>query len=268
MRRVLAGVLLVYSLSFANELYIQKTGYSTYVQEEEFMVAEGENVIGPITLLPIAITEGISIVNNNLKIKSFVIEGDNKDWKKALKGQVISIEGEGRFIKGEVVDIKNNRIMLNTRKGYVVTTLPEFPSKISSYLSWNELFSPKITFKISAKEAKTEKFKLKYPIKGLNWDVGYVLDTKDGKKQLKGFIKIINRTPLTLKDINLKLIDNGKVVKTFENTSIPAFSKKEVVFIEGNINKIDKSKLISGKVVVYENGIFKGFKKIEKGVLK
>ncbi len=268
MKRILVGVLSVFGLGFADEILLQQKGYSTYIQEEEFMVAEGENVIGPVFLLPIAQLKGVSIKGENLKVKSFLIEGDNRNWIDVLKGQLVSIEGEGRFIKGEVVEIKNNRIMVDTRKGYVITTLPEFPSKLSTVQKWRELFSPKITFKVEAKEAKTEKFRILYPIKGINWKVNYVLTEQGTKKYLKGYIVLSNKTPLSLSDINIKLFSGEKIVKELKGSSLPRFSKKEILFTEGNLQSINLSELPDGEVSIYKNEQFKEFKKLQNGVLK
>ena len=262
MRKVLAGLLCLTSFAFSNELLLKEKGLSTYIQEEEFMVAEGENVIGPITLLPVAITEGLVIKNDKLNIKNLIIEGNNKDWKDVLKGQVISIEGEGRFIRGEVVEIKNQQIMLDTKKGYVVTTLPKFPSKLSSHLNWNELFSPKITFKVSAKEAKTEKFRLVYPVRGLNWKSGYILEIENGKKILTGYISLINKTPLYIKNVDIKLVKGNKTVKVLKNSSIPPFSKKKFLFLQKSLSNVNVEGLIPGKVAVYKNGVFQYFKDV------
>ncbi|RMD45267.1 MAG: hypothetical protein D6831_03690, partial [Aquificota bacterium] len=256
MRKVLAGFLSFISFVFANELILKEEGLSTYIQEEEFMVAEGENVIGPITLLPIAITEGLVIKNDELNIKNLVLEGNNKDWKDVLKGQVISVEGEGRFIRGEVVEIKGQQIMLDTKKGYVVTTLPKFPSKLSSHLNWSELFSPKITFKVSAKEAKTEKFRLVYPVKGLRWKSSYILEIENGRKILTGYISLINDTPLYIKNVDIKLVKENKTVKVLKNSSIPPFSKKKIQFLKKGLTDVNVKGLIPGKVAVYKNGIF------------
>ncbi len=268
MKRVVLGILAAATVSYANELLIQKTGYSTYIQEEEFMVAEGENVIGPVVLLPIAKLSGLVIEGESLKVESFVIEGDNKNWKDALKGQIVSIEGEGRFIRGEVVEITDNRIMVDTKKGYVVTTLPKFPSKLSSSQNWQELFSPKITFKISAKEAKTEKFKLRYPVSGINWQANYILKKENGKEILQGYLTLLNKTPLSLRNLSVKLYENGKIIKEIKETTLPGFSKKEILFVKDQLKNINLSSLPSGNVSVYEDGIFKGFKKLEDGSIK
>ncbi len=268
MKRFLVGILAAATLSYGNELLIQKTGYSTYIQEEEFMVAEGENVIGPVVLLPIAKLSGLVIESNDLKIDSFIIEGDNKNWKDALKGQVVSIEGEGRFIRGEVVEIEDNHIMIDTKKGYVVTTLPKFPSKLSSSQSWQELFSPKITFKIHAKEAKTKIFKLRYPVTGINWQASYVLKKENGKEILQGYLTLLNRTPLSLRNLDIKLYDNGHIIKEIKDTALPGFSKKEILFLKDELKNINLSSLPSGEVSVYQEGIFKGFKKLEDGSIK
>ncbi len=270
MKRVLIGLAVIStaSLSFANELLLKKEGLSTYVQEEEFMVAEGENVIGPVFLLPIAKLQGLAIQGKDLKIKSYIIEGDNKNWKDALKGQVVSVEGEGRFLRGEVVNINDNRIMLNTRKGFVVTTLPKFPSKLSSSLKWQELFSPKVTFKVTAKEAKTEKFLLRYPVQGINWQVNYVLKKENGKATLEGFIRLINNTPLSLRNVNVKLLEKGKVVKELPETVLPAFSKKEILFLEDTYPPKSQKLLPDGSVAIYENGFFKGFKMLKDGKIR
>lgn len=254
--------------SFANELLLKKEGLSTYIQEEEFMVAEGENVIGPVFLLPIAKLQGLVVEGKDLKVKSYVIEGDNKNWRDALKGQVVSVEGEGRFLRGEVVNIKDDRIMLNTRKGFVVTTLPKFPSKLSSSLKWQELFSPKVTFKVTAKEAKTEKFILRYPVSGINWEINYILRKENGKAKLKGFIRLINNTPLSIGNVSLKLIENNKVIKELPETTLPAFSKKEILFLESDFPPKSKKQLPDGNVAIYEDGLFKGFKKLKNGKLE
>ncbi len=267
MKKVLIGLLCA-STVFANELFLKKEGLSTYVQEEEFMVAEGENVIGPVFLLPIAKLQGLEIQGKDLKIKSYVIEGDNKNWKDALKGQIVSVEGEGRFLRGEVVNITDDRIMLNTRKGFVVTTLPKFPSKLSSPLKWQELFSPKVTFKVTAKEAKTEKFILRYPVQGINWQINYVLRRENGKAIIKGFIRLVNNTPLSLRNINVKLLEKGRIFKELPETVLPAFSKKEILFLEDSFPPKKKSTLPDGIVSIYENGLFKGFRMLKDGKIR
>ncbi|NPA53928.1 MAG: hypothetical protein GXO21_04600 [Aquificae bacterium] len=268
MKKILLGIIVISNFSLANEILIQKAGYSTYIQEEEFMVAEGENVIGPVFLLPIAKLSGLVVEGENLKIDSFIIEGDNKNWKDTLKGQIVSIEGEGRFIKGAVVEITDNRIMLDTRKGYVVTTLPKFPSRLSSSQNWHELFSPKITFKLSAKEAKTEKFKFIYPVLGISWQAEYILYKTDKKETFQGYITLLNKTPLSLRNVKAKLYENKKIIKEINETTLPSFSKKKILFIKDDMKNINLSSLPSGVIAVYENGVFVGFKKLKNGSLK
>ncbi len=268
MKKIAASILSlsILGISYSDELILKKKGSATYIQKEEFMVAEGENIVGPIFILPVANINGLVIEGNDISVAGYVIEGNNRDWKDVLKGRIVSIEGEGRFIRGEVVNIKDNRIMIDTRKGFVVTTLPEFPSRLSSSQKWRELFSPRITLKISAKKAETKRFTLRYPVTGLNWNINYILSIKNNEKRLEGYIQIVNNTPMDLENINVKLIDKRKVLKELHETTLPAFSRKKVLFYKGDFPA--STSIPDGIVSVYRDGVFMGIKRIVNGNLK
>ena len=264
MKKFLLGILTVFSsfsFSFADTLLLTKNGYSTYIQEEEFVLTKGINVIGPIYLQPIAETDGISIFGKGISLEGLLVENEGDSWRKKLSGKDVYIEGEGRIIKGKVIKIKDNFIQLNTKKGYTITTLPKFPSRLRIKDNWEKVFSPKITLKLRSDTEETKVIRVEYPVKNLNWKVSYIL--KDGK--LEQYIIFINKTPLTLENINLNLIDNkGSIWKKLKSITIPAFSKKKIKVFSKDINSLNLKNLPNGKVAIYENNIFIGYKNLDE----
>ncbi len=254
MKRFLILFLCIFSISFADTLILTKGKYATYIQEEEFMVAQGENLIGPISILPIGDYNAIKIsTTGGSTISSYILEKTSLDWKKNLIGKHITIEGEGRIIRGDVISINGKYITINSKKGFMVTTLPEFPSRISSPERWEELFSPQITLKVNSNEAKSEIFKIKYPIQGVSWKVHYILDIKNGKKYLTGYLIIDNNTVVDFRKVNLIIWEMKN--KKFSEISIPPHTEKRIKIIQQEINQ-RISGLINGEVSVYKNGIF------------
>ncbi|WP_457640834.1 hypothetical protein [Persephonella sp.] len=258
--------LFLFSISFGDILYLNKSGYSTYIQEEEFMVADGENIVGPIFLKPIAKTDSILIEAEGIKIEGYFLENVNKNWKKNIIGKFISIEGEGRVVKGTVLDIEDNYIKLDTKKGYVVTTLPEFPSRLRSPLKWNELFSPQVTLKIKSGVAQTQIFKISYPVEGLSWKAEYILDIKNNHKKLYGFINIKNETAVEFKNVQVVLMDKD-YRKDLKEIHINSFGEKKLKLFEKEMKDKEMLDLPDGKVAVYKNGIFIGYKYLKDGIL-
>ncbi|MBK3331902.1 hypothetical protein GWK41_02320 [Persephonella atlantica] len=252
---VIVTLLIFFLNAFGNTLILSKSGYSTYIQEEEFMLAKGENIIGPITVLPNAVVDAVDIFADNVTINSIIYDRVHENWKKNLLGKYVTVEGEGRIIRGVVVYIGKKFITLDTKKGYVVTTIPEFPSRITSHLRWEELFSPQLTLKVNSPEAMSQTFKIRYPVYGFGWDIYYILTINDGIKQIKGFIKIINNTAVNLKKVSIEI--NGLKNRRFSEISISPYSFKKVLFIKKRIKNLEQIKgLPEGKVYIYKNGIF------------
>ena len=262
MKRLIALIFLIFGISYGDTLILTDGKYQTYIQQEEFMIAEGENIIGPISLLPIAIVDAVDVSADNLSIKRLIIEKTSQDWKKNLLGKFVTVEGEGRVIRGTVISIDDRYITLTSKKGFVVTTIPEFSSRITSHLRWEELFSPQLTLKVSSQEAGTQIFRITYPIEGINWKISYILKIKDGLKILKGYIVINNNSPVDFKRLNLVI--NGMIKKSFKDMSIPPFTQKKIKFIERRIQSVkDLENLPSGLVYVYKNGVYKTFERLK-----
>lgn len=261
MKRLIGLFLLIFGISYSNTLILTSGKYQTYIQQEEFMIAEGENIIGPISLLPIAVVDAVDVSADNLSIKRLIIEKTSQDWKKNLLGKFITVEGEGRVIRGTVISIDDRYITISGKKGFIVTTIPEFSSRISSHLRWEELFSPQLTLKVNSQEARTQIFKVSYPIKGIKWKISYILKIRNGLKILKGYILIDNNTPVDFKRINLVI--NGKIKKTFKDMAIPPFTQKRIEFMKRQIQSADDLKDIPiGYVHIYKNGVYKTSKRL------
>ncbi|WP_457636348.1 hypothetical protein [Persephonella sp.] len=261
MKRLLGLILMFFGVSYGDTLILTDGKYQTYIQQEEFMVAEGENIIGPISLLPIAVVDAVDVSADNLSIKRLIIEKTSQDWKKNLLGKFVTVEGEGRVIRGTVISIDDRYITISGKKGFIVTTIPEFSSRISSHLRWEELFSPQLTLKVNSQEAKTQIFKVSYPIKGIKWKISYVLKIRNGLRMLKGYILIDNNTPVDFKRINLVI--NGRIKKSFKDMAVPPFTQKRIEFIKKQIQSADDLKnLPAGSVHIYKNGVYKSSKRL------
>ncbi len=267
-KKLLLFIFLInFSLSFGDTLFLSRSGYSTYIQEEEFMVADGDNVIGPIFLKPIAVTESIFVEAEGIEVEGYFLENVSKNWKENLKGKFVSIEGEGRVIKGTVLDINKDFIKINTRKGFIITTLPKFPSRIKSPLKWSELFSPQITLKVRSDIAQSQIFRIRYPVEGLNWNAEYILYEENNGLYLTGYINIKNSTPVEFKKLKVILLDKG-FKKDMGEIHINSFGEKKLKFIHKKITEKEKLDLPDGKVSIYKEGLFKGYRYIKDGILQ
>ncbi len=256
--------LMFFGFSFGDKLFINKNGLSTYQQEEEFMVADGENVIGPIFLKPIAKTDSILIDSEGVIVEGYFLEHISLDWKENLIGKFVSVEGEGRVVKGDVIEIKDKFIMVDTKNGFVISTLPKFPSRIKSPLKWNELFSPQITLKVKSDLAQSQIFKITYPVDGLSWKAEYILKKGKNKTKIIGFINIKNKTPVEFKNVTVFLIENNKKRELGE-IHIDKFGEKKIKIIDKYISEKEILDLPDGKVSIFEDGIFRGYKKLKNG---
>jgi hypothetical protein len=275
MKKAVFLVLILFQISFSGELFINKAGLSTYVQKAEFLVAEGENVIGPINLLPIAETNSILIesTEKSILVEGFVLEKSFQDWKKNMIGKIASIEGEGRFIKGKVMKIENNYIQVNTERGLVITTLPKFPSKISSPLTWQEIYSPRITIKLKSTKSTNADFFIKYPVKNIRWNAVYTLKIKGRKGTFYGFYNIKNETPIKFSKIKLSLIKNKEKISLPNQITIEPFTEKRFLISNPEILTITpviklSKKYPDGIVSVYKDGIFYKYVKLKNGLIK
>ncbi|NPA12942.1 MAG: hypothetical protein GXO45_03025, partial [Aquificae bacterium] len=232
--------------------------FATYQQLEEFMLAEGENVVGPIQILPTAIVDAVVVKAEGITVKSIIYDKTSLNWRESLLGKEISIEGDGRIIKGVVKGIDEKYITLSTPKGLVITTLPKFPSRITANSSWEEVVSPQITLKVNSPSSKSSLFLVKYPIEGISWKVSYILEKSRNGGILKGFLIVENNTPVDFGIVELKL-KSKRINRQFNNISIFPYSTKKVFFIKKNIKSpTDLKGLPEGEVFVYKNGIFVG----------
>jgi len=250
---LLAG-LFTATLSFADSIILSKNR-ATYIQEEIFMVAEGENILGPVALHPLNTLDivNIKIKDENAKILDYIYEPSSLNWKESLVGKEVIIGGEGILIKGKVINIKDNFITLETKQGVVVLPFPKFPAKINIKKNYSDSTSPKITFKVLSKSAGEKVFEISYPIKGVSYSIRYILS--DGV--LNGYIVIENKTAFTFSSVDVVI---SPLKKKFENLMLPAGSKKLIL--------IDKKDILpDGIVFIYEKGEFKGTTRIKNGKL-
>ncbi len=255
-------LLIVFGFSFADELFIYKNKPAVYVQYEEFLVADGISVIGPVKLLPNAILKNLRVEtgSKNIDIKAILIENTGKNWKESIIGKHISIEGQGRFIKGKVKSIDGKFIIIDSNRGTVITTLPDFPERITSVLKWDELFSPYIMVKVNSSFSGKSTFSFTYQIEGISWEPIYIY--MEDKNLLEEYIQIQNNTNIDFQSMQLHIKDRGITVKKIK-TTLEANSKKRIKINSYTVkNSIvsSKEKLINGKVFVYYGKEFKGLK--------
>ena len=152
LKKISAIILFLFSFSFADSLIVNKKGASTYIQYSQFLLAQGETIIGPIQLLPMANTDDLVIKpsDSSVKISGYMVEPTKENFIENLIGKTISIEGDGRVIRGTVISVKDNFITLDTKNGVAVTTLPTFPNRLSSSLKWQDIQAPRVTIKLNS----------------------------------------------------------------------------------------------------------------------
>jgi len=249
---IFVGLLFFSGVVFSDTIVLTKNK-ATYIQKEEFMLAEGENILGPIELHPLNTLEILNFEIKDAEVVDYIYEPSSLNWKENLIGKEVVISGDGRVFKGKVIDIKKDFITLDTKKGVSIIPIPKFPSKIEIKKSYSSSSSPKITFKVISKTSGESEIKISYPIKGISWKIRYL--QKDNK--LTGFLEIENNTAFTFTSVDIFIKPlNKKLEKVF----LPANSKK--------IIKIDiGKKLPDGIVFIYEKGIFKGIGKVKSGKL-
>jgi hypothetical protein len=275
-KKISVIILFLFGFSFADSLIVNKKGLSTYIQYSQFLLAQGETIIGPIQLLPMANTYDLVIKpsDNSVKISGYMIEPTKENFLENLIGKTISIEGDGRVIRGTVISVKDNFITLDTKNGVVVTTLPTFPNRLSSSLKWQDIQAPRVTIKLNSDKPVSVGINLIYPINGFSWDVVYTADISNNKVILSGFYKIVNNTPIRLNDITLYIKENERVVKLYDKTVIEPYTSKLVNIDRlelpySKINTINSKKYFpDGKVAVYKNNVFVGYGSIQNNMLR
>ncbi|RMA97136.1 hypothetical protein [Hydrogenothermus marinus] len=221
--KIIFLILFLIGFAYADTLIINKKGKDTYIQEEKFMFAEGENVIGPIKLIPIISSSLIKVELKNGYLISYLLSDFNKNWEKNLKGKIVSVEGNGRFITGKVIDIQDNYIIIDTPKGITITTIPKFPARISLKGKFQDSFSPTLNLKIYSKDIQEKTIKIIYPVEGIKYSMKYI----EENKRLTAYFILENNTPVDFKNIDLVLKGNF-FTKKFKNVYLPAFSKKVI----------------------------------------
>jgi hypothetical protein len=275
-KKISAIILFLFSFSFADSLIVNKKGSSTYIQYSQFLLAQGETIIGPIQLLPMANTDDLVIKPSysSVKIFEYMIEPTKENFLENLIGKTISIEGDGRVIRGTVISVKDNFITLDTKNGIVVTTLPKFPNRLSSSLKWQDIQAPRVTIKLSSDKPVSVGINLIYPINGFSWDVIYTADISNNKVVLNGFYKIVNNTPIRLNDVALYIRENKRVVKLYDKTVIEPYTSKLISIDRlelpySKANTINSKKYFpDGKVAVYKNNVFVGYGSIQNNMLR
>ncbi len=221
--KILTFLLLIVGFTYADTLVVKTDGKDTYVQEEKFMLADGENVLGPINLLPIIYGDFLKFEIQDGHLISYVLNNFSTNWKENLKGKNISIEGNGRVISGKVMDVQGENILLNTAKGLVITTFPTFPSKISLKGSYKKSFSPSIDVNIYSKDVGEKTIKIIYPVRGITYKMKYVAE----KDKLTPYFVLENKTSVNFEKITLKI--KGKLfTKVIKDFYLPAYSKKVI----------------------------------------
>jgi len=266
MKKFIILLLIIVYTALSDEIYIYKTKNANYIQTEEFLIADGSSIVGPVKLLPSAITKHIKVEpsSKNIKIKAILLEEASQDWKKNIIEKNISLEGEGRFIRGKVKKISDNYIIIDTSRGTIITTLPDFPEKITSILKWEELFSPYIMIKIDSTFSGDSTFNIIYQINGINWEPSYIYN-KDNQT-LEYFIKIKNRTNINFHDIKLTAKHQNKTILKLEKTNIEPKSTKlikvKTIPIK-NPKTLQKLYLPKGEVAVYSKGILLEIKSLK-----
>ncbi|MEZ0324071.1 MAG: hypothetical protein ABWJ98_07165 [Hydrogenothermaceae bacterium] len=271
MRRFIAGILALFSISFADSLTVNKSGFSTYTQINEFVLPEGEGVVGPIKLLPLAKVDSLVItpMDSTVSVVGYVFEPSRSNWIENIVGKTISLEGEGRVISGTVISVKDGYITIDTKRGLVITTLPTFPNRLSSSLNWQDLMSPKITIRLKSLKPQNATVKISYPLEGFSWQVSYVGNIIKDKVLIQEFYTIKNETSLNLKDIELYVKDRDRIIKIFNRTFIEPYTSKVVKYreIEGILSRKtiripERFNLNNININIYRDSIFLGSFKV------
>lgn len=278
MKKILTFILFFVSLSkvFADSLIVNNKDLSTYIQYSQFLLAQGETVIGPIQLLPVGKVDSVLIkpTDKDVKVVGYVVEPTKENWVENLVGKTISIEGEGRLVRGTVISVKDGYITIDTKNGVVITTLPVFPNRLSSALKWQDLMAPKITIKLYSEKPSSSGINILYPVSGFEWNVIYNAEIQEDKVVLKGFYEIKNNTAVRLIDVSLYIKSGERTIKLYDKTVIEPYTSKLVLIDKFVLNKAKEVKLESkkflpdGKVSVYKNSTFIGYGNLTNGVLR
>ena len=278
MRKILAFLFTFLALSkvYADSLIVNNKELSTYIQYSQFLLAQGETVIGPIQLLPVGKVDSILIkpTDKDVKVVGYIVEPTKENWVENLVGKTISIEGEGRLVRGTVISVKDGYITIDTKNGVVMTTLPVFPNRLSSALKWQDLMAPKLTIKLYSEKPASSGINILYPVSGFEWNVIYSAEIQGDKVVLNGFYEIKNNTAVRLTDVALYIKSQDRVVKLYDKTVIEPYTSKLVLidkFVLNNAKEIkveSKKFLPDGKVAVYKNSTFIGYGNLTKGVLR
>ncbi len=262
MKKFIFSVLLAsgfFSLSLADTIILNKTGYSTYIQEVEYPLSEGINDIGPIKLKPFADIKGLRIEGKSIEVRGYIVRNTGNGWREKLLGKYVEIRGDGRTIKGKVVSIRNNFIEISTKKGYVLTTLPKFPSRLGSPFSWEEIYSPQLDIRLNSQGVNTKAIRIIYPVKGLNWKPEYILKND----RLEIYLSIVNSTPATLDNVDITINGFFKPIK-LKNKTLDKFSIKRIKVYSGKLSSIARKLHGNEVIAVYQNDQFIGYKKLNE----
>lgn len=261
--------MVLFGFSFADSLVVGRGGYSTYIQKVEFMLPEGESVVGPIKLLPYSKTDSLIIKpqHQGISVVGYAME-ESRD--KTLVGKTVSLEGDGRVINGTVVAVKDGYITVDTKKGTVITTFPSFPGKVSTPLNWQDSLAPKVTVKLKSTKPTNTIINITYPVEGFSYQLNYVANIEKGQMTLQEFYRIVNDTPLNLKDIELYITDGDKVTKLYNKTYTEPFSVKVLNTRTWKFDASGKSVKVpvnNVTISLYKDGVFVGDIKVINNTL-
>jgi hypothetical protein len=146
-------------------------------------------------------TDSVNVeLPNSIKLYSQQYRFDKLSQQKLLNTH-IGKEITAKILKDAKNFVKIKATLLSSNSSYSIVKTKE--GEIISVLSRNIIFDtipdelitkPSLVWNVSSKKSIHSKMKIDYIIKNVNWKSNYILNIKDNKANLAGWISIANRS--------------------------------------------------------------------------
>lgn len=172
----------------------------------EVMYEDVASLIDPTSVRLRSLTGRINVLEQNFVYDLVSVD---KILKKYIDKEIVAYHTHGdtkELVRGTLLSYSGNQIILRDEGGQIRIIevneflLPELPEGL--------ITKPTLQWLIEASEARNHTLELSYMTSGMSWQADYVavVNDKDDKLDLNGWVTITNNAGTTFKDAALKLI--------------------------------------------------------------
>lgn len=220
-------------------VYNQDLGLIKDVRELEFQkgrsiirFADVASQIDPTSVhfKPVNPSDGMSILEQNYQ---YDLVSSTKILQKYLDKDIELFTvsenpaGEGKSYKGKLLSYSNDNVTLQESGGAIrIVRLDEVRDLYFPTLPEGLITKPTLVWLLDSQVSGKKKAEVSYLTSGINWHAEYVavVDQRDERLELAGWVSVDNRSGATYQDAKVKLIA-GEVHRVAEDRGLPRMGK-------------------------------------------